>query len=365
MQTTKAKKPPMGTKRATSMIDWKCLRADTGKEFRSTALADKAMVDQRTVSKTMKSPTGREPQPVTRALAFEIVKATGVEKPENYIYDIHEGKSEAELKIGSSLKGWEVVEFFGGDSVRDISFKVGKVYDKTTDRFGRCKVFDLNFDIESREFIAEELVRNPRICHLVERNSSFPILYEHGFATADKYWVVESWEEATTLDQLVRDSEIDIASVPEIAKSLANALFALNEAGVVVRCLSPKMVCLRTDGTLLLRDFELATFLGPTSSGEIGERHNVYFADEFDAPDVDFRADMYSWAQIVIYCLTGRRPPMRPDAAFFASLPVPKSVWAVLTSCSELNRDFRRWASKKKRSLDFSDVISSIKGWGE
>ena len=358
MQATTTKETrPMGSKRATTLVDWERLESVAGRVFEKTALAKKAGVDTRSVSKSFKG------EPIMRSTAFDIVEATGISNPLEYIYDAHDGKSEAELKIGSSLKGWEVIEFHGGDSVRDISFKVGKVYDKTTDRFGRCKVFDLNFDTESREFIADELVRNPRICHLVERNSSFPILYEHGFATADKYWVVESWEDAATLDQLVSNSEIKVDAVPKIAKDLAKALFALNEANVVVRCLSPKMVCLRADGTLLLRDFELATFLGPTASGKLGERHNVYYADEFDLPDVDYRADMYSWAQIVIYCLTGRRPPSRPDAKFFANLPVKKPVNSVLSACSELNRDFRKWDTRKKRPFDFADVLSAIKGW--
>lgn len=357
VQTVKAKKR-MGSKRASTMIDWDRLESDTGMVFEKTALANKAMVDTRSVSKSFNC------QPIMRSKAFDIAQATGVSNPLDYLYDIHDGKSDAELKIGSSLKGWEVKEFLGGDAVRDISFKVGMVVDKSTGRSGRCKVFDLDFDIESREFIQDELVRNPKICHLVERNNSFPILYEHGFATKEKYWVVESWEEAQTLDDLVTDSNIDLESVPGITRDLAKALLVLNEAGVVVRCLSPKMVCLRTNGSLLLRDFELATFLGPTASGKLKERHNVYYADEFDLPDVDFRADMYSWAQIVIYCLTGRRPPSKPDASFFASLPVPKTVAAVLQGCSELNRDFRKWdLSRKKKQFDFSDVLLDIESW--
>lgn len=360
MQTaTTEKLQGMGSKRATTKIDWKRLETDLSTVFKITALAKKACVDSRSISKSFNG------EPIMRSTAFDIVEATGVASPLDYIYDIHEGKSEAELKIGSSLKGWEVVEFHGGDSVRDISFKFGKAYDKTTDRFGRCKVFDLNFDTESREFIADELVRNPKICHLVERNIFFPILYEHGFSTADKYWVIESWEEANSLQQIVGSSKLNPEVVPNIATDLAKALWALNEAGVVVRCLSPKMVCLRTDGTLLLRDFELATFLGPTASGKLDERHNVYYADEFDLPDVDYRADMYSWAQVVMYCLIGRRPPSRPDAKFFASLPVPKNVVAVLSACSELNRDFRKWDTRKKRPFDFSDVLDAIKGWAE
>ena len=361
MQAKVKKAKRMGRKRATTMIDWKRLESEIGTVFEPTALARKAEVDTRLVSKSKSNP----PEPVMRSKAFEIVKATGIDRPLDYIYDIHDGKSEAELKIGSSLKGWEVIEFHGGDSVRDISFKVGKVYDKATDRFGRCKVFDLDFDTESREFIAEELARNPTICHRVERNSSFPILYEHGFATADKYWVVENWEDVATLDRLVEFSGIKAADVPRIAKELAKAILTLNDAGVVVRCLSPKMVCRREDGSLLIRDFELATFLGPTSSGKLRERHNVYYADEFDLPDVDYRADMYSWAQIVIFCLTGRRPPSRPTAEFFASLPVKKSVYSVLSACSELNRDFRKWNTNKNGDFNFAEILDAIKGWSE
>lgn len=125
------------------------------------------------------------------------------------------------------------------------------------------------------------------------------------------------------------------------------------------------MVCRREDGSLLIRDFELATFLGPTSSGKLRERHNVYYADEFDLPDVDYRADMYSWAQIVIFCLTGRRPPSRPTAEFFASLPVKKSVYSVLSACSELNRDFRKWNTNKNGDFNFAEILDAIKGWSE
>ena len=176
---------------------------------------------------------------------------------------------------------------------------------------------------------------------------------------------MENWEDVATLDRLVEFSGIKAADVPRIAKELAKAILTLNDAGVVVRCLSPKMVCRREDGSLLIRDFELATFLGPTSSGKLRERHNVYYADEFDLPDVDYRADMYSWAQIVIFCLTGRRPPSRPTAEFFASLPVKKSVYSVLSACSEINRDFRKWNTNKNGDFNFAEILDAIKGWSE
>lgn len=347
------------TKRKNTGIDWDRLQHDIGQIIDVKTLAKKAGVQERLIRQS------QDGEPITRSKAADIANATPVSDPKSYLYFVHEGKTQAELKIGSSLNGWEVQKFIGGDVVRDISFKVGVLVEKKTGRVGRCKVFDLDFDIESREFIDAELARNPTICHLVERNNAFPILYQHGFVTKDKYWVVESWEEAETLQDLVNERRIPREAVPEIAKELAKALLALNDNGVVVRCLSPKMVCLRTDGSLLLRDFEMATFLGPTSSGQIVDHGNVYYANEFNQPDVDHRADMYSWAQVVLFCLTGRRPPSNQDRAFFASLPkIPKITMAILEACSMLDRDHRKWdLDRGKRQFDFSDIITDLKEW--
>ena len=348
-------------KRKTALIDWDRLQHDIGEILDIPTLAKKAGVQVRLINESQAG------EAITPSKAAAILNATPAENPKSYMYSVHEGKSEAELKMGSSLKGWEVKRFIGGHVVRDISFKVGVVVDKKAGRVGRCKVFDLDFDIESREFIDDELVRNPTICHLVERNNAFPILYEHGFATKDKskYWVVESWDEAETLQNLVNERRISRESIPKIATDLGHALLALHQSGVVVRCLSPQMVCLRSDGSLLLRDFELATFLGPTASGQITEHRNVFYASEFDEPKIDHRADMYSWAQIVIFCLTGHRPPSNQNAAFYKSLPgIEKDVYEILEGCSMLDRDFRKWGRKpKKGPFDFSDVLADLKGW--
>ena len=52
MQTTVKKATGMGRKRAKTMIDWDSLEAETGMVFESTALAKKAGVDTRSVSKS-------------------------------------------------------------------------------------------------------------------------------------------------------------------------------------------------------------------------------------------------------------------------------------------------------------------------
>ena len=247
------------SKRAVAKIDWERLEQEIGRILDITTLAEKAGVQRRLVV------ASKNGESITPPKAAEIVKATGVSDPKTYVYFEDQGKSEAELKIGSYFKGWKVEKFLGGDVVRGIPFKVGMAREEITGRVGRCKVFDLDLDIESQELIENELGRNPIICHRVERNNAFPIFYVSGFATRNKYWVIESWEEAETLQNLTDGTGIEKATIPRIAKELANALLVLHKSEVVVRCLSPKMVCLRADGSLLLRDFELATFFGPVS----------------------------------------------------------------------------------------------------
>ena len=79
MKTTVKKATGMGRKRATTMIDWDSLEAETGMVFESTALAKKADVGTRSVSKSRISSDGEPAEPIMRSKAFEIVKATGVD----------------------------------------------------------------------------------------------------------------------------------------------------------------------------------------------------------------------------------------------------------------------------------------------
>ena len=60
MQAKVKKAKRMGRKRATTMIDWKRLESEIGTVFEPTALARKAEVDTRLVSKSKSNP----PQPV-------------------------------------------------------------------------------------------------------------------------------------------------------------------------------------------------------------------------------------------------------------------------------------------------------------
>ena len=342
------------------MIDWERVELETDRVFESTSLAKEVGVNYRTVSKALKG------KGIMRAKAMKIVKGLNLKDPaRSYLYDEREGKSKVELKLGSSLKGWDLVEFSGGGSVRDIPYKIGKVRDKVQ-RYGRCKVFDLEcLNQETIEIIDDELARNSNICHRVKRNNAIPLLYFSGFENKTTYWVVESWEEVTTLKELVSNDAIEFTDVPRIARDLATALLALNNSGVVVRCLTPDMVCLREDGSVLVRDFELSTFVELTNSRDLDKYKIIYFAPEFKDPHIDHRADMYSWAQIVIFCLIGRQPPSKQDPVFFANLPVRKPLVNILESCLSHEPNFRKWAieGNKKKVFDFEDVLESLKDW--
>ena len=178
---------------------------------------------------------------------------------------------------------------------------------------------------------------------------------------------IEKWEDVATLQKIVVDGEFSPKQIPKMAIELALALNAINKVGVVRRCLSPKTICIRDDGSLLLRDFELSTFAEGTISGPLEFDPNPFYAPEFNHPveDVNVSADLFSWAQVVVFCLTGKRPQTNYDHTFWNSLQVPKTVSKVLESCTQARREFRTLVPRSVKEIsDFEDVLEKISGWG-
>ena len=166
------------------------------------------------------------------------------------------------------------------------------------------------------------------------------------------------------MESVVLDGILTREQVPKLAIDLASTLDAINKVGVVRRCLSPKNICIREDGSLLLRDFELSTFAQDSISGPLEFDPNPFYASEFNHPEkqIDVRADLYSWAQVVVFCLTGKRPQTRYENSLWDSLP--KAVGKVLEACIQPSRSFRTLVPKSEKEIsDFEDVLKLISDW--
>jgi serine/threonine protein kinase len=177
--------------------------------------------------------------------------------------------------------------------------------------------------------------------------------------------VIEKWEDGVTLDEHVKSDGFKKSEVPRIAIELAHALNALNKVEVVRRELTPERILVRdTDKSLVLFDFETATFAYDTYSREMPWKRDPYLAREVAASDVDVRADLFSWAQVVIFCLTGRKPQETYKPEFFAKLAAPDYVQQALSICTQFQRDSRVLETRASgKTTDFDSVLRLIKNW--
>ena len=346
------------------IVDWEAVERDLGeKDFTDLELVNLAGVSNNTVRRA------RGQMQMQRKKALKVVTATGLRNPASYLNAAGSNQSKSQTILGSFLHDWEIEEtVIERNEFRNIPYKVVKGTHRTNERTGRIKVFDLSdFGDDVIELLEVALARNPIVCAKMERHPNIALFYENGFASRDKYWAIEKWEDVQTLQDVVHDGELAPEQVPKLAIDLASALDALCRAGIVRRCLSPKNVCIREDGSLLLRDFELSTFARKTFSGPLEFDPNPFYASEFNQSDVDVdvRADLFSWAQVVIYSLTGKRPRTNYNKEFWDSLPVPKAVLKVLEACTQPSRSFRTVVPKSvKEVIDFEDVLAKISDWG-
>ncbi len=343
-------------------VDWPGVENAIARSVSAAELARMADVNPRTAARAI---NGKRMQ---RASALEVVSATGVENPEIYLISTDQGATLGKAVAQDDYGNWEIQEdALEYRLLRDVPFWIGKAKNKLDGRIGRLKRYQLGkqFNDEDFETAKSELGRHPTICGRMERHPNFPLYYDSKFNGMNCFWLVEKWESDITLKQLVESDGFCDSMIPNIGLELAKAMNDLNKAGVVRRELNPRTILIReNDRSPLLVDFETATFAFNTHSRKIEWTRDPFLAREVDSPDVDVRADLFSWGQVMIYCLTRKQPKSFYEPKFFASLAAPKNVIAALDACTQDNRDWRRLEKKSEKEVsDFESLFNLIDGW--
>jgi hypothetical protein len=116
-----------------------------------------------------------------------------------------------------------------------------------------------------------------------------------------------------TLRAELADGPFDLRRTLETSLEIAQALCAAHEAAIVHRDLKPENVIRTSEGRVKILDFGIAQFTDRTltqltiAGAVIGTP--AYMAPEqFVAPDVDFRADLYAFGVMVVEMATGAHP---------------------------------------------------------
>lgn len=256
---------------------------------------------------------------------------------------------------------WELADYLGPGVVASngLHYFICRMRHRSiAARFGRGKFYHLSFlstdDAEKkRTQVARHADVSDRIGphpHVAE-NESLLLIGDGSGA-----WVVDRWIGQTTLEDRLASGPLPRDELRRIMHEIALGLESLHKAGIVMRELSPARVLLaEEDGRAVLADFELAKLLDgkPTVSDQWPD--DVYRAPEVESGNVDARADLYSWARVLVHAATGELPECGADADGLTRVELPKGVFRVAVDCLSPDAGERPNAMGK--------ILKAVKGW--
>ena len=227
------------------------------------------------------------------------------------------------------------------------------------DRQARGKRFDLrDMSTDEEQRCRTWIKRHPAVCDALREH---PSIARNITAFRDPvesyYWVIDEWIEGQTLQRILRKGAIAKVSAKQLLLDMALGLKALHGQGIVRRELNPATVMIRdVDSQAILTEFELAKLIdrGPTVSTDEWPV-DPYRAGEADGDDVDFRADVYSWARIAIHAVLGELPEIGSEEDALSQISLPSQIRACLVHSSA--------ALRSNRPASFDDIIPMIRRW--
>ncbi|MGH0034157.1 MAG: protein kinase domain-containing protein [Myxococcota bacterium] len=133
----------------------------------------------------------------------------------------------------------------------------------------------------------------------------------------DSFYIVMEYVRGCSLEDLLRERDLDIHEIVDIASQVGQALAYAHSKGVVHRDIKPGNILVSSEsGASKVADFGIALLSEAQLRGETITRENIgmgtlnYMAPEqrIDARGVDRRADIYAFGVIVYEMLTKKLP---------------------------------------------------------
>ena len=222
------------------------------------------------------------------------------------------------MEPGTRLGHYEILDRLGAGGM-------GQVYrarDTTLDRDVAIKVLPEDFASD-----AGRLARFEREAKLLASLNHPNIATIHGFDESDgvRFIAMELVEGASLADLIESSGRIGVDEALEIARRIAMALEAAQDAGVIHRDLKPANVQVALDGTVKVLDFGLAkayeagrsepssdlshspTMMAATGTGVIMGTAPYMSPEQARGKPVDKRTDIWAFGCVLYEMLTGRR----------------------------------------------------------
>ncbi len=149
------------------------------------------------------------------------------------------------------------------------------------------------------------------------RHSALPAVLEVGEASDVPYLALELVEGETLAERVALRPLGDAAAI-ELALTLANALAAVHDAGLVHRDVKPRNIIVERSGAVRLVDFGFAAPVELLARGSESPAGTPRYAapEQFRSPPrVDGRTDLYALGMVLLECLGNDKSALTPGMA--------------------------------------------------
>ncbi len=194
-------------------------------------------------------------------------------------------------------------------------------------------------------------------------------IYEVGDYNGRPYFAMEHVE-GRALKEVIKDDELSISKIVEIAIGICEGLGKAHQAGIIHRDIKPSNIVIDADGRPRLLDFGLAAIQGSeklTMAGSTLGTIGYMSPDQIEGMDIDQRSDLFSFG-VILYEMVAGRPPFRGDSeaavnhALLNSDPEPLARFKANVS-AELDRIIQKALRKdiNSRYQSAVDLLADLK----
>lgn len=272
--------------------------------------------------------------------------------------------------IGQTISHYRILEKLGEGGMGVVY----KARDTKLDRDVALKFLPANLtaDPESRERFVHEAkaasaLSHPNICgiHAIEE-------YEQ------QHFIDMEFLDGKTLSVLLKERELSLKEIVDIALQIAEGLIAAHKKGIVHRDIKPDNIMVTDEHLVKIMDFGLAKLKG---SSELTKTRSTLGTLSYMSPeqaqgvDVDHRSDIFSFGVILFEMVTGRRPfKGEHEAAIIYSLVnetpeplaryrarIPDELQRVVNKALAKDRD-NRYQHVDEMATDLRRVLEEVSG---
>jgi len=223
-------------------------------------------------------------------------------------------------KLGSRIGPYEILSRLGVGGMGEVYLAA----DERLDRRVALKILPAYFASDDarlrrfqREARAASALNHPNILTIHEVGESEGV-----------YFIATEFIDGTTIRELLRNYDLSLEEILDIAEQVASALAAAHAAGIVHRDIKPENIMRRGDGLVKILDFGIAKLMEPqllepsddtqptrathTETGLVMGTVNYMSPEQARALPVDERTDIWSFG-VVLYEMLGRRLPFKGE----------------------------------------------------